>query len=146
MSTPTPPSQKQASTEEDRKPSADGAHINLKVKGQVYTHAFTYIHALFMAFLNMCFDYLIVYVFDCVFVWRCWLIVWLLCFMCSRVLIVVVLFVWSYVCVIGFMNWCSVLVDWCRVSEPRFVTRLVKIEVFSMMIFNMGVSCWGFKV
>ncbi|XP_063949144.1 uncharacterized protein LOC108223098 isoform X6 [Daucus carota subsp. sativus] len=34
MSTPTPPSQKQASTEEDRKPSADGAHINLKVKGQ----------------------------------------------------------------------------------------------------------------
>ncbi|KAL8103353.1 small ubiquitin-related modifier 1-like [Apium graveolens] len=28
------PNQNQANTEEDKKPSADGAHINLKVKGQ----------------------------------------------------------------------------------------------------------------
>lgn len=38
------PNQNQANTEEDKKPSADGAHINLKVKGQVRLYIHLYIH------------------------------------------------------------------------------------------------------
>lgn len=55
------PNQNQANTEEDKKPSADGAHINLKVKGQVYilTPIHTAFHTCFYVgfFLLFVFDY-----------------------------------------------------------------------------------------
>lgn len=62
------PNQNQANTEEDKKPSADGAHINLKVKGQVCLYIHLYMHPLITC-AYVWFDYLcVLFVIDCLII------------------------------------------------------------------------------